>query len=262
MAKPQVTLRQTKGTPLSYAELDTNFTNLRNATISVDADGTVVVLDLNDTLTLTPGDNVTFAVSGNEVTINSAGGTADINITASTSSNQQYLTFVDATTGTTDTVGVDAPLFYYPNTNQLVVPNLQANSVQTDEITPQTGDQVDIVADIVIGNNQTIKISDIPGSRRIECLESLIIGQVSTFGGTVNGPSINLDGSSLAFGSVSIGTGVNNDDRITFSDMVKLDSKTGSDITSFTTPQNGMMIYNSTTNKFQGYAGGAWVDLH
>ena len=25
---------------------------------------------------------------------------------------------------------------------------------------------------------------------------------------------------------------------------------------------NGMVIYNSTTGKFQGYAGGAWVDLH
>lgn len=25
---------------------------------------------------------------------------------------------------------------------------------------------------------------------------------------------------------------------------------------------NGMIIYNLTTNKFQGYAGGSWVDLH
>jgi hypothetical protein len=28
------------------------------------------------------------------------------------------------------------------------------------------------------------------------------------------------------------------------------------------TPGNGDMIYNTSTNKFQGYAGGTWVDLH
>ena len=27
------------------------------------------------------------------------------------------------------------------------------------------------------------------------------------------------------------------------------------------TPANGMMIYNSTVHKFQGYANGVWVDL-
>lgn len=25
---------------------------------------------------------------------------------------------------------------------------------------------------------------------------------------------------------------------------------------------NGLVIYNTSTNKFQGYAAGAWVDLH
>ena len=27
-------------------------------------------------------------------------------------------------------------------------------------------------------------------------------------------------------------------------------------------PSNGWIVYNSTDNKFQGYANGAWVDLH
>jgi len=28
------------------------------------------------------------------------------------------------------------------------------------------------------------------------------------------------------------------------------------------TAANGMIIYNTTDSKFQGYAGGAWVNLH
>ena len=31
---------------------------------------------------------------------------------------------------------------------------------------------------------------------------------------------------------------------------------------SVSSPENGMIIYNTTSHKFQGYANGAWVDLH
>lgn len=52
--------------------------------------------------------------------------------------------------------------------------------------------------------------------------------------------------------------------------LLELDSTTGALlITRMTSTQrdaltasNGMQIYNTTTDKFQGYAGGAWVDLH
>jgi hypothetical protein len=74
MAKPSITKRTVKNAALTYAELDTNFQNLADATISIDADGNVIILDLNDTVTLTPGDNVTFSVSGNDITINAEGG--------------------------------------------------------------------------------------------------------------------------------------------------------------------------------------------
>lgn len=37
---------------------------------------------------------------------------------------------------------------------------------------------------------------------------------------------------------------------------------TTSDRNANLTPTNGMIIYNSTDNKFQGWANGAWVDLH
>lgn len=74
MAKPSITKRVDKAAALTYAELDANFQNLADATISIDADGNVIVLDLNDTVTLTPGDNVTFSVTGNNITINAEGG--------------------------------------------------------------------------------------------------------------------------------------------------------------------------------------------
>jgi hypothetical protein len=78
MAKPAITKRATKGSALTYNELDTNFQNLDDATITLQAGtgGTNVVSDLNGTITLVAGTNVTLAGNNTAktLTINSAGG--------------------------------------------------------------------------------------------------------------------------------------------------------------------------------------------
>jgi hypothetical protein len=72
MAKPAITLRASKGTALTYTELDTNFTNIKDATITVAADsGANQTLDLNDTLTISGGTGLTSVASATDtVTLN------------------------------------------------------------------------------------------------------------------------------------------------------------------------------------------------
>ena len=74
MAKPTIVTRASKGSALTWTEGDSNFTNLRDATLSV-TDGTnTKALNLNDTLTFTAGTNVTLSVNATTgaVTINNS----------------------------------------------------------------------------------------------------------------------------------------------------------------------------------------------
>jgi hypothetical protein len=74
MAKPAITKRSVKTAALTYAELDTNFQNLADATLSITAGsgGTQVTSDLNGNITLVAGTNVTFTGNNTtkEITIN------------------------------------------------------------------------------------------------------------------------------------------------------------------------------------------------
>lgn len=74
MTKPVIVTRLGKGAELSFEEGDSNFTNLRDATISVAGDsGVTQSLDLNDTLTIAGGTGISTATGGsdnNQITIN------------------------------------------------------------------------------------------------------------------------------------------------------------------------------------------------
>lgn len=82
MTKPVITTRAGKGSALTWTEGDTNLTNLRDATITVKAGtgGTDVVSDLNGTVTLVAGTNVTLSGdnTAKTVTINASSSSAAV----------------------------------------------------------------------------------------------------------------------------------------------------------------------------------------
>lgn len=71
MAKPTIVTRAGKGSALTFTEGDANFTNLRDATITVAGDGgTSQAIDLNGTITVAGGTGLTSAMTTNTVTVN------------------------------------------------------------------------------------------------------------------------------------------------------------------------------------------------
>ena len=98
MAKPVVTLRNTLGRSLTFTQLDTNFENLRDATIGIND----ITLDLNDTLQINAGSGITITTDDPS--------TGDKTLTiASTESQNLFNTIAtDGTSvvadGTTDTL--------------------------------------------------------------------------------------------------------------------------------------------------------------
>jgi hypothetical protein len=71
MAKPAITKYSVKGSPLTTSELDTNFQNLQDATVSITAGsgGTAVSTDLNGNITLVAGTGVTLTGDNTAKTI-------------------------------------------------------------------------------------------------------------------------------------------------------------------------------------------------
>jgi hypothetical protein len=276
-----VTLRNTKGSALSYTELDTNFTNLKDATVSLTAGsgGTQVTADLNGNITLIAGSGVTLTGdnTAKTVTITNASlganafgkivvaGQSDVdadatsdaltlaagsNITLTTNASTDTVTIASTVTGLTNPLNQDLDLSNYviKDTNSVATIQssglmVKSNTYANAELTITPGDNANVVSristkegDLAINTND----GGIPQA-------SLLL--------EADGKYIHLHSSDSDFyvlvGDNSAGTGV-----------IRLFPMTTAERNARTTVSNGMMIYNESTHKFQGYANGVWVDLH
>jgi hypothetical protein len=240
MTKPAITNRTTKGTPLTYAELDTNFTNLKDATISIQAGtgGTTVTSDLNGTITLVAGSNTTL--TGNNTT-------KTITIDASPSS----------------VTGLTNPLTSNLNTGGYTLYNSSGVVTIDDNLTIQrSGVSADFLSikneaalvRIEAGSGQQIQI----GTQYDPGTGLQYVGAISITGDP-NTEQVIRFGTGL-FGSTNSYT--KNDTNGFQLAQVTTAQRDSMIATINAGSRDGMMVYNTTVDKFQGYANGAWVDLH
>jgi hypothetical protein len=272
MAKPSITKRITKSAALTYSELDTNFQNLADATLTLRAGtgGTNVTADLNGTITLVAGTNVTLTGdnSAKTITVNASSGSQNLFSTIAVAGQSNVV--ADSTSDTLTLVaGSNVTLTTNATTDTVTI--AATSSGITDiiqDITPQLGGNLDVNGNSLLNNAS--------GQGFINILEDYLYVGASSAGNITSGSNtrdfyIRTGESSDSSSYIRIqnsNSGNNNIEFlchsagvVNFLSVIKMVNYTTTQRNALTA-SDGMMIYNTTDNKFQGRAGGAWVDLH
>jgi len=161
MTKPAITKYSVKGSPLTTSELDTNFQNLADATVSVTAGsgGTQVTSDLNGNITLVAGSGISLTGNNTAKTITITN-TSSSNIFNTIAVSGQSNVVADSSTDTLTLVaGTGISITTNASTDSITINNTASTDLLSD-LTPQLGGNLDVNGQSIVSvSNGNIVIS-------------------------------------------------------------------------------------------------------